>query len=74
MSSDVRVTMKDVHECGMCSAGAAAKLRHLGFDRDRIRDILRNGISVDEASALGDGQFDLLVENAIKRHKGNPDG
>ena len=69
MNNDVKVQMIDVHQCGMCSRGAATKLRLLGFERDRIRDILRNGISVDEVRSLGDAQFDLLADNAIKRYK-----
>lgn len=65
--SELRITMRDVHATGMCSSGAVKKLKGMGYDRARIRDILANGMPVDEARALGDGQFDILIANAVKR-------
>lgn len=72
--AELRVTMQDVHATGMCSRGAAAKLRSLGYGRERIIDILRNGIPVSEARMLGDGQMDILIANAEKRAAGEIDG
>lgn len=65
--SDLRVTMVDVYETRMCASGAVGKLKALGYDRNRIRDILKNGIPIDEARNLGDGQMDILIANAEKR-------
>ncbi|MGP1665640.1 MAG: hypothetical protein ACTS5I_06980 [Rhodanobacter sp.] len=67
--------MQDVHATGMCSRGAVAKLKSLGFERQRIMDILQNGIPVSEARMLGDGQMDILVASAEKRAAaGDTDG
>lgn len=69
MSSGIRVTMRHVHACNMCSRGAVNKLKSLGFDRSRIMDILKNGIPIEEASKLNDAQMNMLVEKAIELHK-----
>lgn len=67
--SELRVTMAHVHASGMCSRGAAAKLKSLGYERKRIMDILKNGIPITEAQMLGDGQMNILIAKALAQAK-----
>lgn len=66
MSNELRVTMRHVHACNLCSRGAANKLKALGFSRTEIMDILKNGIPVSQAARLNDAQMDMLIKKAYE--------
>ena len=49
--SDVRVTMRHIRQCKMCSRGARAFFERHGLDWS---EFLRSGIPVDELEQTGD--------------------
>lgn len=64
--SELRVTMRDVRESGLCVRGVRRWFDSKGLD---FRDFLANGMPVSQAEALNDGFVNRAIECARARAK-----